>query len=269
MADASQSPQGVPNACPYCGARSVVDLSHAEEDTPCPGCGRLLWFVRKPMDEVAVLIFLPGLASGSESLPVDEVISAAAGASRIAVDVSRLRVMTSMFLGMLVSLQRNVVAAQGTLRIFGVSSGHREVFRTTKLDTVFNIHGDEQSAWRLERETAATAPDHSLLPVSQKTPACLSRSSWPGETRYKEILVVAPGRRRPEDLGHGKQPREEQVLHVGRRGDVLGPQAALAAEHVPGLLGRHPPQRVEVIHASAAAGSRDAPAPSWPPAACN
>jgi anti-anti-sigma factor len=94
-----------------------------------------------------VLIFLPGLISGSESLPrIDEVTSAIGSASRIAVDLSRLRVITSMFLGMLVSLQRSVVAAEGALRLFGVSPGQREVFRATKLDTVFRIYGDEPSA---------------------------------------------------------------------------------------------------------------------------
>ncbi len=147
MADASESPQGLQVTCPYCGAGSAIDLPGAEDDTPCPGCGRLLWFVRKPKDEVAVLIFLPGLISGSESLPrVDEVTSAIGNASRIALDLSRLRVITSMFLGMLVSLQRSVVAAGGSLKLFGVSPGQRDVFRATKLDTLFSIHGDEASA---------------------------------------------------------------------------------------------------------------------------
>jgi len=137
----------VPILCPYCGAGSVIDLPNAEEDTPCPGCARLLWFVRKPRDEVALLIFLPGLISGSESLPrIDEVTSAIGSAPRIALDLSRLRVITSMFLGMLVSLERSVAAAGGTLRLFGVSPGQREVFRATKLDRVFSIYGDEPTA---------------------------------------------------------------------------------------------------------------------------
>jgi len=133
--------------CPFCGAGSAIDLPGAEEDTACPGCGRLLWFVRKPRDEVAVLIFLPGLISGSESLSrLPEVTSAIGSASRIALDLSRLRVITSMFLGMLVSLQKSVVGTGGTLKLFGVSPGQREVFRATKLDTVFSIYGDESSA---------------------------------------------------------------------------------------------------------------------------
>ena len=146
MADASESPRGLPVACPYCGAGSVIDAPGAEEDTPCTGCGRLLWFVRRPNDDVAVLVFLPGLISGSESLPrVDEVISAVGNSSRIALDLSRLRVMTSMFLGMLVSLQKSVAGTGGTLRLFGVSPGQREIFRTTKLDALFSIYADEAS----------------------------------------------------------------------------------------------------------------------------
>jgi anti-anti-sigma regulatory factor len=147
MSEASQSARSVPNACPFCGADSGVDLSSPDAENPCPACGRLLWFVRKPVDQAVVFIFLPGLLSGSESLPrVDEVLSAAGGSARVAVDVSRLRVISSVFLGMLVSLQRKLVAAQRTLKIFGVTPGHREVFRATKLDTVFSLYGDEQSA---------------------------------------------------------------------------------------------------------------------------
>jgi anti-anti-sigma regulatory factor len=51
-----------------------------------------------------------------------------------------------MFLGMLVALHRKVVAAQGKLKLFGVSAGQRPVFSATKLDTVLDIHADEQSA---------------------------------------------------------------------------------------------------------------------------
>jgi len=147
VADTWEYSEGGHCACPFCGTASVVDLAMIDEDAPCPNCGRLLWFVRKPHDEVAILVFLPGLISGSESLPrVDEVVSAVAGAPRVAADLSRLRVVTSMFLGMLVSLQRKVAAAQGKLKIFGVPPGQRSVFAATRLDTVLDIHPDEATA---------------------------------------------------------------------------------------------------------------------------
>ena len=147
VADTWEYSEGGHCACPFCGAASAVDLSKIDEDSPCPNCGRILWFVRKPHDEVAILIFLPGLVSGSESLPrLDEVLSVVAGVPRVAVDLSRLRVITSMFLGMLVSLQRKLTAAQGKLKVFGVPAGQRSVFVSTRLDTVLDIHPDEASA---------------------------------------------------------------------------------------------------------------------------
>lgn len=147
VADTWEFPDGGYCACPFCGAASVVDLARIDEDAPCPNCERLLWFVRKPHDEVAILIFLPGLISGSESLPrVDEVVSAVSGTSRVAADLSRLRVITSMFLGMLVSLQRKLAAAGAKLKVFGVPEAQRSVFVSTRLDTVLDLHPDEASA---------------------------------------------------------------------------------------------------------------------------
>ncbi len=147
MADTWEYSKGGQCACPFCGAASVVDLARIDEDAPCPSCGRLLWFVRKPHDEAAVLIFLPGLITGSESLSrVGEVLSAVAGSPRVAADLSRLRVITSMFLGMLVSLQRKLAAAQGKLKVFGVPPAQRSAFEATRLDTVLDIHPDEASA---------------------------------------------------------------------------------------------------------------------------
>jgi anti-sigma B factor antagonist len=147
VADPAQSPQDAPSLCPACGEPFVPDPSSPEEEGPCPYCRRPVWFVRKPLNEAIVLTFLTGLVSGSESLGrLDEVTSAVGNASRIVVDLSRMRFISSMFLGMLVALHRRVVAAQGALRLCGLRSGEQEVFRATRLDTVFDIREDEASA---------------------------------------------------------------------------------------------------------------------------
>lgn len=147
MTDPAQSPQDAPSLCPACGEPFVPDPSSPEEEGPCPHCRRPVWFVRKPLNETIVLTFLTGLVSGSESLGrLDEVTAAVGSASRIVVDLSRMRFISSMFLGMLVALHRRVVAAQGALRLCGLRSGEREVFKATRLDTVFDIREDEASA---------------------------------------------------------------------------------------------------------------------------
>ncbi len=147
MTDSAQSPQDVSDLCPACGEPFVPDPSAPDEEGPCPHCRHPVWFLRKPRDEAVVLTFLTGLISGSESLGrLDEVTSAVGNAPRIVIDLSRMRFISSMFLGMLVALHRRVVAAQGAMRLCGLRSGEREVFRATKLDTVFDIREDEPSA---------------------------------------------------------------------------------------------------------------------------
>jgi len=147
VTDSTQSPQDAPGLCPACGEPFVPDPESPDEEGPCPHCRHPVWFVRKPLDDAVVLTFLTGLISGSESLGrLDEVTAAVAKAPRIVVDLSRMRFISSMFLGMLVALHRRVVAAQGALRLCGLRSGEREVFKATRLDTVFDIREDEPSA---------------------------------------------------------------------------------------------------------------------------
>ncbi len=66
----------------------------------------------------------------------------------------------------------------------------------------------------------------------------------------QEILPVARGHRRPRHFGYRCQAREQRVVDVPARGNVFGPQRALRAEHMPGLLGiergRHRVERVDL-----------------------
>ncbi len=133
--------------CPYCGA--AVDLSLAEPsgDAPCPQCQQLLWFVRKSVDGVTVLTFLPGLMVGSESSgKADEVFAALGGEVRVVVNFSRLRLASSLFLGMMVALRRKVKAAGGNVKVCQLAPVVESSFRATQLHSLFEIYPDEQSA---------------------------------------------------------------------------------------------------------------------------
>ena len=144
MVDPIQATHNGPNLCPACGGRLDFDLANAEGDAPCPHCRHLVWFVQKPAGGVVVLTFLPGLVAGSESLErLGEVTIAIGDCKHVVLDLSRLRVITSLFLGMLVALQRRLVAAERRLKICGLSAGQRDIFKTTKLDMVFDICDDE------------------------------------------------------------------------------------------------------------------------------
>lgn len=149
MSTASVLPEGEAVVCPECGKQVTILVQNAPEEFPCPHCRRLLWFVRKHADGIVILTFLPGLTIGRESMErVDEVVAAAGGAARVILDFSLLRFLSSLFLGMLIRVHLRMASAQQTLKICGLRPEAREVFRVTKLDQVFDIYADQQSAMK-------------------------------------------------------------------------------------------------------------------------
>ncbi len=61
-------------------------------------------------------------------------------------DFSQVNYLSSSALGMLIGLQRRVVQPGGSLKLSGIREDIMEVFRITKLDTVFDIYRDIPSA---------------------------------------------------------------------------------------------------------------------------
>jgi anti-sigma B factor antagonist len=138
---------GATGRCPACGGEVTLEELDAAGDTPCPHCGHLVWFLRKCCQGVVVLTFLPGLMTGSEAMGrVREVRQAVANSSRLILNLSHMRLVSSMFLGMLVMVHRRMVMVDGVLKLCGLNSDTMGVFRNTKLDRVFDICGDEQTA---------------------------------------------------------------------------------------------------------------------------
>jgi anti-anti-sigma factor len=135
------------NQCPACGGEVNLELSVSDDEVPCAECGRVLWFVRKPINDVVLLTFLPGLLSGSESARrVDEVFSAVGDSSRVVLNLARLRVVSSMFLGMLAVLRQKTEAAGVEMKLCGVAPAVLDVLNVAKMDGLFDICDDEQAA---------------------------------------------------------------------------------------------------------------------------
>jgi|WetSurMetagenome_2_1015567.scaffolds.fasta_scaffold177479_1 anti-sigma B factor antagonist len=65
---------------------------------------------------------------------------------RFLVDLGPVAYLSSSALGMLLGMQRRVVQRKGRLRLAGINDEVMEVFRITKLDTVFDIYKDEAAA---------------------------------------------------------------------------------------------------------------------------
>ena len=55
MTISSRTPEGVPNRCPVCGHRVIVEPSLGTNDAPCPRCGHLLWWLQQRMGGTAAM----------------------------------------------------------------------------------------------------------------------------------------------------------------------------------------------------------------------
>ena len=133
--------------CPACRQELPIELPAVLGDMPCPHCRQLLWFVRKTAGSAVVLTMLPGLISGSEAVQrVDEIMAAAGGTPRLVLNLGHLRLISSMFLGMLVVVYRRFMTAERTLKLCGLRGDNLETFRITKLDWLFDICDDEEQA---------------------------------------------------------------------------------------------------------------------------
>lgn len=147
MDTVSRLADGPADRCPACRGQVLLERLDRDGDTPCPHCGRLLWFVRKRSKGAVLLTFLPGLQSGSEPMEqIRQVHEAVAGSSRVILNLSRMRLVSSLFLGMLVVLHRRIVARSGTMALCGLARDTLDAFRVTNLDKIFDIVADEPTA---------------------------------------------------------------------------------------------------------------------------
>ena len=64
----------------------------------------------------------------------------------LAIDCSNLTGLSSKALGALILLYDSIQARGGQLRFFNLGETLASVFRTTRLDTIFEIYPDEESA---------------------------------------------------------------------------------------------------------------------------
>ena len=79
------------------------------------------------------------------SAGLKEVVEKAAE-EKFVVDFSQVNYLSSSALGMLIGLQRRVMQKKGQIKLSGIRPEIMEVFRITKLDTVFDIYKDAAAA---------------------------------------------------------------------------------------------------------------------------
>jgi anti-sigma B factor antagonist len=65
---------------------------------------------------------------------------------RFLFDFDKVTYLSSNALGMLIGLNRRVIQRKGHVKLSGINNDVMEIFRITKLDTVFDIYKDAPSA---------------------------------------------------------------------------------------------------------------------------
>ena len=68
------------------------------------------------------------------------------GNTRLLLNFSNVKFMSSAILGQLIKLNKKVTRANGRLKLCGFAPNLREVFRISQLDRLFEIYDDEQLA---------------------------------------------------------------------------------------------------------------------------
>ena len=108
------------------------------------------YFVTRGLDDVLVVKFqqpqiLDAVTIERMGNSLKQLIDGAAQ-RRFLFDFSNVTYLSSSALGILISVQRRVVQKSAALKMSGICDGIMEVFRITKLDTVFDIYKDAPSA---------------------------------------------------------------------------------------------------------------------------
>lgn len=157
-------------SCPTCDADLYIASSGPRGSAECPFCRTPLRFLRRIVDDVVVLTFLPERKQGSTSFGLtDAVVSALGNASRVVANLSHLQCVTRAFLEMLTALHRQLESTGGSLKLCGVSAGVADALAYTAFGQIVEIYPNEQAA--LSRFGVAPDPSAAVLPcISERSP---------------------------------------------------------------------------------------------------
>lgn len=163
MPISSRTPEGIPSKCPMCGKAVNIDPSVPPGDAPCPHCGQLLWFPAGAPSELPtgllneqrqgdVLVVTFNCARIPDESVIEklreELWKLNDEPKKIVLDFSKVEYLSSAALGVLITFDKRVKAASGRAYLCNLRADIREIFQITRLDRLFTIHKDRESALR-------------------------------------------------------------------------------------------------------------------------
>lgn len=138
MVISSTTAEGQPNRCPACRSEVPIELSDATVDAPCARCGHLMWFTWENLGDVDVIKPTANVLT-SEALDAFLDSVAIRPGIQLVLDLAEVNYFASAALARLVALKKRVIGVGGIFTIRHVNPELMAIFRTTRLDHVFNI----------------------------------------------------------------------------------------------------------------------------------
>jgi anti-sigma B factor antagonist len=116
-------------------------------DTPCPHCGKPLWFLHSEASDVVVVRFSPGrILKEAEFQALREFLFGRSPSPRVVLNLNDCQYFSDTTLAGFILLYKKLTEARGKLRICCLRPPMSDVFKLARLDQLFDIYDDEKAA---------------------------------------------------------------------------------------------------------------------------
>jgi len=133
--------------CLLCSKQVALKPTELFRETRCPHCDALLWFRHRTVQGVMVLDVVPETkAENLDVMRVGELLLRTEANPKAIVNLDGVKFISSSFIAGLIAVHRRLKAAEGRLAICSVHPVVMEGFVGARLDRLFEIFDDEESA---------------------------------------------------------------------------------------------------------------------------
>jgi anti-anti-sigma factor len=147
MNQTTETHEQTPHRCPACGNEVAEGPAPLVADTPCPHCGKPLWFVYRTVEGILIVEFLAGrILKDVEFLALREFLFAQNAAPRVVLNLLHCQYFSDTTLAGFIILYKKLTEARGKLKICYLRSPMLDVFKLARLDQLFDIYDDESGA---------------------------------------------------------------------------------------------------------------------------
>jgi len=147
MNESFEALEGAPARCPSCDKQISVGATPPIADTPCPHCGKPLWFLHSEIGDVVIVRFSPGrVLKEAEIQVLREFLFARSPSPRVVLNLNDCQYFSDTTLAGFIVLYKKLTEARGKLKICCLRSPMSDVFKLARLDQLFDIYEDEKTA---------------------------------------------------------------------------------------------------------------------------